>query len=156
MRVNNHFATELHKVLRPDDIVWVHDYHLLPLARMLRERGHRNRMGFFLHVPFPPPEILIALPNHDRLIPSMTHYDVIGFQTENDTDNFARYLANECHIPMIDSHTFHSFGHPVRVGTFPISIPAGAARDAFAIRKKRAGKPDRSHHDHWSGSARLH
>ena len=123
MRVNNHFATELHKVLRPDDVVWVHDYHLLPLARMLRERGHRNRMGFFLHVPFPPPEILIALPNHDRLIPSMTRYDVIGFQTENDTDNFARYLANECHIPMIDSHTFHSFGHPVRVGTFPISIP---------------------------------
>ena len=123
MRVNNHFATELHKVLRPDDVVWVHDYHLLPLAHMLRERGHRNRMGFFLHVPFPPPEILIALPNHDRLIPSMTHYDVIGFQTENDTDNFARYLANECHIPMIDSHTFHSFGHPVRVGTFPISIP---------------------------------
>jgi trehalose 6-phosphate synthase len=71
MRVNNHFATELHKLLRPDDVVWVHDYHLLPLARLLRERGHRNRMGFFLHGPFPPREILIALPNHDRLIPSV-------------------------------------------------------------------------------------
>jgi trehalose 6-phosphate synthase len=125
MRVNNHFAAELHKLLRPDDVVWVHDYHLLPLARMLRKRGHRNRMGFFLHVPFPPPEILTALPNHDHLIPSMTHYDVIGFQTEHDTDNFARYLANECHIPMIDSHTFEVFGHLVRVGTFPISIPTG-------------------------------
>ena len=123
MRVNNHFATELHKLLRPDDVVWVHDYHLLPLARMLRERGHRNRMGFFLHVPIPPPEILTALPNHDRLIPSMTDYDVIGFQTENDTDNFVRYLMNECRIPMIDSHTFHPFGHLVRVGTFPIGIP---------------------------------
>jgi trehalose 6-phosphate synthase len=50
-------------------------------------------------------------------------YDVVGFQTDKDTDNFARYLANECHIPMIDSHTFHSSGHLARVGTFPISIP---------------------------------
>ncbi|MGB8633467.1 MAG: trehalose-6-phosphate synthase, partial [Xanthobacteraceae bacterium] len=58
LRVNDHFARELHKVLRPDDFIWVHDYHLMPLARALRERGHKNRIGFFLHVPCPPPEIL--------------------------------------------------------------------------------------------------
>src|SRR5262249_39762366 len=92
LRVNDHFALELHKLIQPNDIIWVHDYHLLPLARMLRERGHHNRIGFFLHAPFPPPEILTALPNHERLVPSMAYYDVIGFQTENDTDNFARYL----------------------------------------------------------------
>ncbi|MGA7610664.1 MAG: trehalose-6-phosphate synthase, partial [Xanthobacteraceae bacterium] len=57
MRVNEHFASELHKIIEPDDLIWVHDYHLMPLARMLRERGHHNRIGFFLHVPFPPPEI---------------------------------------------------------------------------------------------------
>ena len=60
MRVNEHFAGELHKILEPDDLIWVHDYHLLPLARLLRERGHHNRIGFFLHVPFPPPR------DHDR------------------------------------------------------------------------------------------
>ena len=46
LRVNNHFASELHRVLGPDDLVWVHDYHLIPLAKALRDRGHRNRIGF--------------------------------------------------------------------------------------------------------------
>jgi trehalose 6-phosphate synthase len=88
---------------------------------MLRERGHRNRMGFFLHVPFPPPEILTALPNHEHLIPSMADYNVLGFQTENDTDNFVRYLRTERCIPVLD-HTFQVFGRHVRVDTFPIGI----------------------------------
>jgi len=96
-RVNVHFANRIAEWLRPDDVVWVHDYHLMPLAKMLRERGHRNRIGFFLHVPFPPPEILTALPNHEWLIPQLSAYDLVGFQTENDATNFARYLENECH-----------------------------------------------------------
>src|SRR5262245_38241980 len=122
MRVNDYFASTLHKLLRPDDIVWVHDYHLLPLAHMLRERGHDNRIGFFLHVPFPPHDILTALPNHERLVPSMAHYDVIGFQTENDAGNFARYLTSKCFIPMVDHHSFQVSGRQVRIGAFPISI----------------------------------
>jgi trehalose-6-phosphate synthase len=84
LRVNDHFARELHEVLGPDDLVWVHDYHLIPLAKALRERGHRNRIGFFLHIPCPPPEILTALPNHERLIPSLCEYDLVGFQTSDD------------------------------------------------------------------------
>ena len=55
LRVNEHFADQLNKVLKPDDIVWVHDYHLIPLARALRARGLSNRIGFFLHIPMPPP-----------------------------------------------------------------------------------------------------
>jgi len=54
LRVNEHFADELVKVLGPDDIVWVHDYHLIPLAKALRARGLNNRIGFFLHIPLPP------------------------------------------------------------------------------------------------------
>jgi trehalose 6-phosphate synthase len=77
-------------VLGPDDLVWVHDYHLIPLAKALRERGHRNRIGFFLHIPCPPPEILTALPNHERLIPSLCEYDLVGFQTGDDAFNFSR------------------------------------------------------------------
>jgi trehalose 6-phosphate synthase len=122
MRVNEHFANELHKLLEPDDLIWVHDYHLMPLARLLRERGHRNRIGFFLHVPFPPPEIMTALPHHERIIPCMSHYDLVGFQTENDADNFARYLERECRARQIDPHIFLVDDRRVRIEDFPISI----------------------------------
>ena len=122
MRVNEHFASELHKFIRPDDVVWVHDYHLMPLAKMLRERGHRNRIGFFLHIPFPPTEMLTALPNHERLIGTMVHYDLVGFQTKNDAGNFARYLEHECRAIKINPHTFDAADRRVRVEAFPISI----------------------------------
>ena len=95
-RVNQYFATHLETLLQPDDVVWVHDYHLIPLAKALRDRGHNNKIGFFIHIPFPPPEIITALPNHDQLIPALCHYDLVGFQTEVDAANFARYIANEC------------------------------------------------------------
>ena len=60
-RVNEFFARHLEKLLKPDDVIWVHDYHLMPLAKALRERGHANKIGFFIHIPFPPPEIVTAL-----------------------------------------------------------------------------------------------
>jgi hypothetical protein len=91
LRVNDNFARHLDKVLGPDDLVWVHDYHLLPLAKALRERGHKNHIGFFLHIPCPPPEMLTVLPHHERLIPSLCDYDLIGFQTGDDAFNFSRY-----------------------------------------------------------------
>jgi trehalose 6-phosphate synthase len=106
LRVNEQFAARLHDLIKPDDVIWVHDYHLLPLAKALRERGHENRIGFFLHVPFPPPEILTVLPRHERLILSLCHYDLVGFQTEGDAENLARYLAGECRMPRHDRRTF--------------------------------------------------
>jgi trehalose 6-phosphate synthase len=122
MRVNDHFAEQLHRVLRSDDIIWVHDYHLLPLAKALRERGHENRIGFFLHVPFPPPELITALPKHERLILSLCHYDLLGFQTDSDADNFARYLKDECRMPARDRRTFVAGRRTVRLGTFPVGV----------------------------------
>ena len=95
MRVNDHFATELEKIIEPDDLIWVHDYHLIPIADALRRRGHANRIGFFLHVPMPPPEVLASLPNHEQLIPLLLQYDVVGFQTDGDSGNFVRYLIAE-------------------------------------------------------------
>ncbi|MGP0092722.1 MAG: alpha,alpha-trehalose-phosphate synthase (UDP-forming) [Xanthobacteraceae bacterium] len=122
MRVNQHFATELHKVLRPDDVVWVHDYHLLPLGKALRDGGHRNKIGFFHHIPFPPPEILTALPNHQHLIPAMCHYDLVGFQTEIDATNFGRYLRGECRMPSRDQYTFQAADRTLRIGIFPVGV----------------------------------
>jgi trehalose 6-phosphate synthase len=122
MRVNRLFATELHKLLRADDVVWVHDYHLLPLAKTLRELGHRNKIGFFHHIPFPPPEILTALPNHEQLVPAMCHYDLAGFQTDIDAANFARYLRDECRISSRDQYTFQTTGRTLRIGIFPVGV----------------------------------
>ena len=122
MRVNQHFADELAKVLKPDDVVWVHDYHLIPLAKALRERGLHNRIGFFLHIPMPPPDILTAMPNHDQLIPTLCHYDLVGFQTDNDAANFARYLAGELGMPSHISRRIGTGDRVMRIGTFPVGI----------------------------------
>lgn len=122
MRVNEHFAGELHKILAPDDLVWVHDYHLLPLAKKLRDLGHRNRIGFFHHIPFPPPEVLAALPNHEQLIPALCDYDLVGFQTEGDAMNLAHYLRDECDLPTRDLCSFRTDQRTVQLGIFPVGV----------------------------------
>jgi trehalose 6-phosphate synthase len=121
LRVNDYFARQLHGVLQPDDLVWVHDYHLMPLAKALRDLGHKNRIGFFLHIPCPPPEILTTLPHHERLIPSLCDYDLVGFQTGDDAFNFSRYLTRECGL---HSHDFNfSLGdRTMRIDVFPVGI----------------------------------
>ena len=136
MRVNEHFATELEKLLQPDDIVWVHDYHLMPLAKALRARGHMNRIGFFLHIPLPPPEILTAMPNSEQLISALCHYDLVGFQTDGDAANFARYLANELGTPMHLSRRLGANDTAMRIGTFPVGIET----EDFSRRARRAAR----------------
>jgi trehalose 6-phosphate synthase len=136
-RVNDHFAAELEKIIADDDLIWVHDYHLIPIAAALRRRGHANRIGFFLHVPFPPPEILTSLPNHEQLIPLLLDHNVVGFQTESDVGNFVRYLMSECNSAR-EMRVFETAGHQItlningqqtRIGSFPVGIePRAFAR----------------------------
>ena len=95
MRVNQLFADHLSALIDEDDVVWVHDYHLIVLARELRSRGHRNRIGFFLHTPCAPADILQTLPHHTEILGGLTYCDLVGFQTENDRDNFAQYLVSQ-------------------------------------------------------------
>jgi trehalose 6-phosphate synthase len=135
-RVNDYFARHLEAILKPDDIVWVHDYHLIPLARSLRERGFKNRIGFFLHIPFPPPEIVTALPNHERLIPALCHYDLVGFQTDIDAGNFSRYVAQELGLSWASGNSFQYFERTVQFAAFPIGIETGA----FAELAKKASE----------------
>ena len=87
-RVNALFARKLASILQPDDVVWVHDYHLIPLAAELRQAGVENRIGFFLHVPFPAFEALRAVPGYEYLLRSLCAYDVIGFHTPRDLAAF--------------------------------------------------------------------
>ena len=126
LRVNDHFADELQKVLLPDDVIWVHDYHFLPFAKALRERGHTDKIGFFLHVPFPPPEIVTALPHHERIISSLCHYDLVGFQTETDAANFARYLETECRYGGSRETGYDTGERRVRIGIFPVGVEVEA------------------------------
>ena len=136
-RVNQYFAGHLETLLKPDDVVWVHDYHLIPLAKALRDRGHNNKIGFFIHIPFPPPEILTALPNHDQLIPALCHYDLVGFQTEVDTANFARYIANECGLPWASGNSFQFANRVVNIGTSPSARSSSSAASTSPTKLRR-------------------
>jgi trehalose 6-phosphate synthase len=122
LRVNELFADRLRSFLKPDDVIWVHDYHLLPFAKALRDRGVENKIGFFLHIPFPPPELLTCLPKHERIILSLCHYDLVGFQTDVDADNFADYLTNECNMPSRGPRTFIAGQRTMRIGVFPVGV----------------------------------
>ena len=132
LRVNQHFADELSKVILPSDLIWVHDYHFVPLGEELRKRGHTNRMGFFLHVPFPAPEFITVLPRHERFLSSLLQYDLLGFQTDSDVRNFVRYVLTENRgsnigvLQAVDRQiVLRQLDRQVRVGSFPVGIDIG-------------------------------
>ncbi len=137
-RVNLLFAEKLAPQLRDDDVLWIHDYHLIPLAAMLRERGVRCRIGFFLHVPMPSADLVSALPEHGRLFGTFFAYDLVGFQTVRDADRFrtyARIFGGASIEP--DGSVKLPGGGSVGVGAFPIGIDARriAQQSAAAIGK---------------------
>lgn len=94
-RVNDRFAESVMPLIEEDDLVWVHDYHLIPLGERLRSRGVKNRIGFFLHTPWPPTRLLTSLPFHERLVSTMLSYDLIGFQTNEWLSSFVHYCETE-------------------------------------------------------------
>jgi len=126
--VNDRFATRLYPLLEDDDIVWVHDYHFLALGSKLRSMGARQPIGFFLHIPFPVPEVLAALPNHQSLVRAMLAYDVIGFQTNRDARAFVRYFVEEHGATVTEDGLLTVAGRTVRVAAFPIGIDTETIR----------------------------
>ncbi len=122
MRVNRQFADKLRAFVRSDDVLWVHDYHLMPLARELRARGLLNPIGFFLHIPCAPLDILRTLPHHEEILGALTYYDLVGFQTENDRDNFAAYMLTVPGAKAGRDLSFEVEGRQTRIGAFPVSI----------------------------------
>ena len=133
-RVNALFADALAPLLEADDIVWIHDYHLMPLARELRERGVRNRIGFFLHIPFPDYDVLRAVPGHRRLLEDLCRYDLLGFQTDNDRHAFeesaGRAIGTLVRAPGDLRHRSRHF----HTGVYPV----GVAVDALAELSRRS------------------
>lgn len=129
--VNRQFAAALQPLLRPDDLIWVHDYHLIPLASELRALGVTNRIGFFLHTPFVPPAIFNALPRSAELLANLCTYDIVGFHTRSYHAAFLDCVAENLGIhPDPDDGRFVCRGHAVRAIVDPIGIDA----DGFAQR----------------------
>lgn len=137
--VNRRFARLLAQFTRPDDIVWVHDYHFLLMGAELRASGWEGRMGFFLHIPFPAPEVFAALPQHQRLARSLCAFDLVGFQTDRDTANFTRYLVEHLGATLGDDGTIHAGDRTVTARTFSIGVdPEDIARAAESEDAKSA------------------
>jgi trehalose 6-phosphate synthase len=121
-RVNHNFATALAPLSRPDDLVWVHDYHLIPLAEELRALGIGNAIGYFHHIPWPAPEVLATLPGTTELLRSIACYDLVGVQTERDAENLRRSLLEEFGGVLDGSGAVVAAGLRTRVQSFPIGI----------------------------------
>ncbi len=137
-RVNTLFADKLAPLLRADDTIWIHDYHLIPLAALLRERGIDCRLGFFLHVPMPASDLLAAMPDHACLFSTLYAYDLVGFQTERDVERFQDYVRLFGGARVLDDGVLEApGGRRLRVAAFPISIDTTqiASQSAAAIAK---------------------
>jgi len=123
-QVNARFADEVIILLEHDDVIWVHDFHLIPLGSKLRSRGCTQKIGFFLHIPFPPPEVLTAIPEHEWLIDSLFAYDLVGFQSQTDLNNFRRYLIETNDTLFLPHDRVARGGREITARVFPIGIDA--------------------------------
>ena len=131
--VNRIFAQRLLPLLQSRDLIWVHDYHLIPLGRRLRELGVQRPLGFFLHIPFPNIEMLRVLPCYAELLRDLTSYDVVGFQTQNDLRSFHSGVEHLFGAEALRPDGRIRIGDRViRAEVFPIGIDV-AAVDAEAI-----------------------
>lgn len=130
--VNAQFAKQLMKVLKPDDAVWVHDYHLIPLGRYLRQSHFRGPIGFFLHIPFPHRQVLRVLPNHVELVRDLCQYDLLGFQTDDDRGSFLSCVEQPEARFTVHKSFLEVGGRSVRIGVYPIGVDVEAVGAAAA------------------------
>lgn len=159
-KVNRLFADTLAPLLREDDTVWIHDYHLIPLAALLRQRGIGCRMGFFLHVPMPSADLIHALPEHRALFSALYAYDLLGFQTRRDVDRLQSYVRLFAGGSLVDADTIRTpDGRQVITSAFPIGIDtaqiARQARNAVGNKAVRSLRQSLQHRKLVIGVDRL-
>jgi alpha,alpha-trehalose-phosphate synthase [UDP-forming] len=126
-RVNRKYAAVVFsRGAERGDFLWVHDYHLMNVGAELRALGTKARLGFFLHIPFPSPDVFLKLPWRKPLVEALLQYDLVGFQTTRDRRNFVaciEALAGETRVEgrgtVVTASTPHGL---TRIGSFPISI----------------------------------
>jgi trehalose 6-phosphate synthase len=132
LRVNRAFAMALAKLVRPNDLVWVHDYHLIPLAAELRALGVTTPIGYFHHIPWPAPEVLGILPGSKDLLRAIMDYNLVGVQTERDADNLRRGLVQELSAVSQKPNVLHAGEKSTRIKSFPVGIDVSDFQEAAA------------------------
>jgi trehalose 6-phosphate synthase len=128
--VNAFMARALLRFKKPDTVFWIQDYHFLALGAELRDLGVTQPVGFFLHTPWPARAIIEGVPHHRELIESMLAYDLIGFQTNDDCENFLGYVSASLGLEIEGGVVMSRHGKS-RIAVFPIGIdPVKFARQA--------------------------
>ncbi len=122
LEINKQIARYLHAVAEPDDLIWVQDYHLIPLAHFCRELGLTQRIGFFLHTPFPCPELLKTIPRHQEWLPHLLDYDVVGVQSNPDFLNLSQGLQHVLGLGVNQEGLLEYAGRKTRIQSYPISV----------------------------------
>ncbi|RDE04888.1 alpha,alpha-trehalose-phosphate synthase (UDP-forming) [Sphingomonas aracearum] len=122
-RVNERFARTVAPLIRPGDAVWIQDYHLFPLGAELRKLGVENRIGFFLHIPWPPRRLLATLPGAKALAETMFAYDLVGFQADEWLQAFNEFALEDMGARM-EGDMLHVGHRRVQACVFPIGIDA--------------------------------
>ena len=130
--VNRRFAEAAAAAAEPGAVIWVQDYHLQLVPGMLRELRPDVRIGFFLHVPFPPPELFMQLPRRIELLRGMLGADLVGFQRPQAAHNIAQLATKLLDASATDDRIVID-GRTVRTGAFPVSIDV-AEMQALAAR----------------------
>jgi len=120
--VNARFARALAPLIRPDDLIWVHDFHLIPLAAELRRAGIDNPIGFYLHIPVPPSQTFLAIPEHKALAEDLSCYDLIGVQTKPDVANLIQFFEDSVGGRILQDGRINAFERRLRIARFPVGI----------------------------------
>jgi trehalose 6-phosphate synthase len=128
--VNARFARALRPLIQPDDIIWIHDYHLIPLASELRRAGVQNPIGFYLHIPVPPSQTFLAIPEYRELARELAAYDLIGLQTQADVANLIQFLEDSVSGRILQDGRISAFDHRLSIKRFPVGIDADVFHNA--------------------------
>jgi trehalose 6-phosphate synthase len=139
--VNRTYAKALIALLKPTDLIWVHDYHLIPLGMALRALGVKNRIGFFLHVPFVPASLFAVLPPSETLLRMICTYDVVGFQARQHLHDFEDCLLTFLNVAHHPGQPIVMDGRSVVIAAMPIGIDTRA----FARQAKKAAQGRAAH-----------
>ncbi|WP_308918089.1 alpha,alpha-trehalose-phosphate synthase (UDP-forming) [Jannaschia sp. LMIT008] len=128
--VNKRVARAIAAIAKPNDLIWVQDYHFLMVAHELRALGVSNRIGLFLHIPFPNPSDVMALPQVAMLPAWIAAHDIFGLQTQRDVSSVREMLRADAKTEQLDDGFFRRAGREFCVRAFPIGIDAQAFADA--------------------------
>jgi trehalose 6-phosphate synthase len=136
--VNAFMARALLRFRKPDSAFWIQDYHFLALGAEMRDLGVTQPIGFFLHTPWPARAVIGGVPHHRELVEAMLAYDLIGFQTTDDCENFLGYLRSDLGLQIENGVVTSPYGRS-RIAVFPIGVDP----ETFAQQAARAAShPD--------------